>query len=152
VPLARRGARSLQPAEGDVLRVELEVDTHRPRPTGDSGGSASDARELGVLVRRIALVGDAPADPQRATSAAALAGLRCDPRAARRVGQGWVLPGDGSPLSALAWLSTWIDGSIDGLPALQVARDLAGGLLVSELEGGRLEHEPGSQETRWRAP
>ena len=151
VPLARRGGRSLQPAEGDVLRVELEVDTHRPRPTGDSG-SASDARELGVLVRRIALLGDAPADPQRATSAAALAGLRCDPRAARRVGQGWVLPGDGSPLSALAWLSTWIDGSIDGLPALQAARDPGGRLLVSELEGGRLEHEPGSQETRWRTP
>lgn len=152
VPLARRG-RSLQPAECDVLRVELEVDTHRPRPVGDAGGgSAGDARELGVLVRRIALVAEGPAhpDPQRATSAAALAGLRCDARAARHVGRGWVLPGDGSPLSALAWLNTWIDGSIEGLPALEAARDPAGRLLVGELEGGRLEHEPTTQETRWR--
>ena len=143
VPLVREGP--------GVLRVELEVDTHRPR----ADGAVGDARDLGLLVRRIALVsGDEPAattDEVSGHRVAALAGLRCDPGAARPVGRGWVLPGDGSPLSALAWLNTWLEGPIGGLPRLEAARDPARRRLVSALEGGRLEYEPGSQETRWVA-
>jgi hypothetical protein len=138
-------------AQSDVLRVELEVDTHRPHAHGGNG----DARDLGLLVRRIALVADdeTPAHGTRpAAWTATLAGLRCDPRTVRAVGRGWVLPGDGSPLSALAWLATWIDGSIEALPPPAIAHDPSRRLLVSALEGGRLEHEPGSQETCWIAP
>lgn len=155
IPLAGTGA-----PRSDVLRVELESGTHRPHAHGLSG----DARDLGLLVRRIALVaGDVEAGNEArardgvitaaghrsATWWAMLAGLRCDPRAARAVGRGHVLPGDGSPLSALAWLATWIDGSISGLVPPAVARDPSQRLLVSALEGGRLEYDPGSQETRW---
>jgi len=140
--------------ESDVLHVELEVDTHRPHAHGGGG----DGRDLGLLVRRIALVsvadgtdgGDGRSSATRSAAwATTLAGLRCDPRAARAVARGWVLPGDGSPLSALAWLATWIDGSIAGLAPPAVARDPLRRTLVSALEGGRLEHEPGSQRTRW---
>jgi hypothetical protein len=60
-----------------------------------------------------------------------------------------VLPGDGSPLSALAWLNTWLEGRL-ALPVPDVARDAERSRLVTRLEGGELDYEPVSQECRWR--
>ena len=53
-----------------------------------------------------------------------------------------MLHGDGTPLSALAWLNTWLEGRVDGCSVPETARDLDAQLLVTELDGGLLLFNP----------
>lgn len=102
----------LPPAGGPLLAVDLETDPASPR-----GG---DPRPLGVLVRAVEVgaVGAPRGEPDRSPR------VYCEPGGpgVERVGAGLVLRGDGSPLSALAWLRTWLDGRLP-VPAPALERD-----------------------------
>jgi hypothetical protein len=132
------------PASGEagrLLSIELSSGTHRNAPRGDR-------RELGLLVWRLA-VGAPGVEPDETTTTWPTAGLRVEGAVeGRLLGRGRVLTGDGSPLSALAWLNTWLAGDIDGAPPPDPPRDARQGCLVTALRGGLLVHNPDRRSAR----
>jgi hypothetical protein len=58
-----------------------------------------------------------------------------------RLGRGLVLRGDGTPLSALAWLRTWLDGRLPVAPPA-IERDPDERAWVAAWADARLEIEP----------
>jgi len=130
--------------DGDVLRLSLLADTHVPAQRFGT----SDHRALGLLVREL-LVHEAGLAVPFADPAAARDEPReppalslHDPCRIETVGAGRVLAGDGTPLSALAWLAAWLDGALDAPAPPEVARDPARRCHVTAFEGGWLAHDP----------
>lgn len=125
---------------GDLVTLRLCAPAHRPDQHGDS----ADRRELGVLVRS-AVIAPSGGGSRRA-------GLRAllDRQHTLRahgpvlaVGRGAVLPGDGTPLAALAWLNAWLAGDAsDAPPPPDPPRDALQACLVTALESGLLVHNP----------
>jgi hypothetical protein len=134
----------------DAVRLTIASGTYRPRLEG----GAADLRDLGVLVRDVDLATRArPQAPDFAFTAhaEARADVRVDAGGDGRivlgaepvpVGQGWVLPGDGTPLSGAAWLLSWLAGEVPGLTPAPVWRDERGHAFVTTFETGALVHNP----------
>ncbi|MHC5211365.1 MAG: hypothetical protein ACYTG2_11655 [Planctomycetota bacterium] len=126
--------------DGDgIARITLELTARRPLGTGRD----ADRRELGLLVRRVALV------PRGAVPREAhLFGVHSPPdilaEGERRIlGAGCVLPGDGTPLSALAHLRSWLEQApAEPEAAPRLARDVTMQCIVSALDGGLLVRNP----------
>ena len=102
---AQRVTRALPAApRGDLVVLRLEAPAHRP----DRDWGSADRRELGVLVRSVAIA------PRGGGREAGLAALLDGQHALRargavaRVGRGAVLRGDGTPLAALGLLNAWL--------------------------------------------
>jgi len=129
-----------------VARVLIETKTHQPHEHAGGG----DRRELGLLVRRVAIV-PAGAEPETASTGCTLDTLRVAAASraasARPLGKGLVLAGDGTPLSAMAWLLTWLAGDIEGHPSPDPPRDATQRCLVTPLADGLLLHNPETQES-----
>ncbi|HEX5010700.1 MAG TPA: hypothetical protein VFY71_09880, partial [Planctomycetota bacterium] len=143
-PVSTRGAqlvaRPLPHAPGsDLVPLRMDAPTHRP----DRDGGSADRRELGVLVRSIAIL---PRGGGRVAGLQALLDRQHALRARGRLvpmGRGAVLRGDGTPLAALALLNAWLAGEVAGAPAPpDPPRDARQGCLVTALEGGLLVHNP----------
>ncbi|MHC4845039.1 MAG: hypothetical protein ACYTCU_02645 [Planctomycetota bacterium] len=124
-----------------VARVLIETKTHQPHEHAGGG----DRRELGLLVRRVALV-PAGEEPETASAGCTLDTLRVAAASrqsgARPIGKGLVLAGDGTPLSAMAWLLTWLAGELQGHPSPDPPRDASQSCLVTPLADGLLLHNP----------
>jgi hypothetical protein len=138
-----------------VARVTLELAARRP----SGGGPHADRRVLGLLVRRVAVVARGAALPEPHAprtrfaggpgGADGGAGCATEPPdvraegARRALGAGCVLPGDGTPLSALAWLRLWLDEAPQQVVASgRLAGDASMRCLVTALDGGLLVHNP----------
>lgn len=125
-------------AHDAVARITLDVTARRPA----GADRLADRRSLGLLVQRIALVsrdstGSArptPDDGGAPTPPALVAQGEV-----RVLGAGRVLPGDASPLSALARLRAWLD---EAGPEASRAHDASLQCTVARLDGGLLVHNP----------
>jgi hypothetical protein len=143
VPLAEDGVCTIEVAldgigDEDALRIELASRTYRPA----RGTATIDLRDLGLLVKQIVIEPVEPLpvhDPDLAFTVTIDASDQAAPRA---LGRGWILPGDGTPLSAAAWLSTWLAGGVPGTATPSVWRDEHGRCFVTTFEGGALLHNP----------
>jgi hypothetical protein len=146
--LALRGASEARltmptPATVDgIARIAVELPAQRP----PGSGRHADRRELGLLVRRMALVarGAALAEAHATGTPTALALPDVRARGEQRpLGVGRLLTGDGTPLSALALLRSWIDElPPEQFAAGRLARDASLSCIVSALAGGLLVHNP----------
>jgi len=133
---------------GALLSISIFAPGHVPA----AGGRSGDRRELGLLVRRVALHTDSAhedsgSDRPRSGTGDLSAGESGPPL--RVQGSGWpfergvVLRGDGTPLAALAWLQSWLAGELSGLPEPpDPPRDSQRQAEVTHFDGGVLIFNP----------
>ncbi len=112
-----------------------------------SGARVEHARGTdGSLETSIPWASVAPPPPGLAT---VLAGVYVDLRpgpAAQALDRGRILCGDGTPLSALAWLHSWLDHRIPGAASPTIPRDDRRACLVTAFPAGALVHNPDPRE------
>jgi len=143
VPLDEAGVITVElPLDGvgddDALRLQLASGTYRPA----RGAETIDLRDLGLLVRQIVLEPVEPVPEPELDLAFTVTVEALGDAAPRALGRGWILPGDGTPLSAAAWLSTWLAGGIPGPATPDVWRDEHGRCFVTTFGSGALLHNP----------